>query len=221
MRTRPSRVLAVAFVLQPARADAHRVAGAQEARVALGQFEAQDVLILRERRDRLARQDDAADRDRHGQHAAGARREDRAFARLLRDDVAIAAHRRQIALGDVEIGLGLVELGLGADAALRQFGDAIVVGLGLVALRLLRGDARVERLHLQGELLVRDQGDLRAGGDRVALLDRRAKRSCRRCARARRADARARRSRSPPCDRRRRSHERRKSSAASRDAGRK
>ena len=130
------------------------------------------ILVLGQRRDRLARHDDAADGDRHGQHAAGARREDGAFARLLRDDVAIAAHRRQVALGDVEIGLGLVELGLGADAALRQFGDAIVIGLRLIALGLLRGDARVERLHLQRELLVRHHGDLRAGGDRVALLDR-------------------------------------------------
>ena len=140
--------------------------------MALRQFEAQDELVFGEGRDRLAGHDDAPDRNRHGQHAAGARREDGAFARLLRNDVTVAAHRRQVALGDVEIGLGLVELGLGADAALRQFGDAIVIGLRLIALRLLRGDAGVERLHLESELLVRHQGDLRACGDRVPLLDR-------------------------------------------------
>ena len=138
----------------------------------LGQFEAQDVLVLRKGGDRLARHDDASDGDRQREHAASARRKDGAFARLLRDDVAIAAHRRKVAFGDVEIGLRLVELGLGADAALRQLGDAIVIGLRLIALGLLRGDARVERLHLKGELLVGHQGDLRAGGDRVALLDR-------------------------------------------------
>ena len=41
----------------------------------------------------------------------------------------------------------------------------------LVALRLLRLDALIERLHLQKELLVGDRRDLRARGDLVALLD--------------------------------------------------
>ena len=35
------------------------------------------------------------------------------------------------------------------DAAPCEFGDAVEIGLGLIALRLQRGDARIERLHLQ------------------------------------------------------------------------
>ena len=122
--------------------------------MSLGQFEAQDVLVLRKGGDRLARQHDASDGDGHGERAASAGRKNRALAGLLRDDVAIAADRREIALGDVEIGLGLVELGLGADAAFRQLGDAIVIDFRLIALGLLGRYARVERLHLKREFLV-------------------------------------------------------------------
>ena len=55
---------------------------------------------------------------------------------------------------------------------LRQFRHAVEVGLRLVALRLLRLDARIERLHLQRELLVGDHRDFGARRDGVALLDR-------------------------------------------------
>ena len=41
----------------------------------------------------------------------------------------------------------------------------------LVALRLKRPDARIERLHLKGELLVDNARDLRAGLDPVAFPD--------------------------------------------------
>ena len=68
--------------------------------------------------------------------------------------------------------MACVELGLRADAAPLQFGCAIEVGLRLVALRLLRRDSRIQRLHLQGELLIGDDGDLRAGRDDIAFLDR-------------------------------------------------
>ena len=171
MRTRPSRVRA-GVVGQPARADQHAVAGAQELGVALGQLQAQDVFVLRQRRDGLARHDDASDRDGHAQHAARGGREDGAFGRLLRDHLAVALHRGQVAFGDLEIGLGLVGLRLRRYAAPREIGDAVEIGLGLVALRLQRGDARIERLHLQGELGVGDLRDHGAGGHVVALLDR-------------------------------------------------
>ena len=153
-------------------ADEHRVAGAHELRVALRQFQTQDVSIFGEGRDRLARQNDLTGGNRHAQDATGAGRQHRPFARLLGDDAAIGLHRRQGAFGDVEIGLGLIELGLGADAASQELRDAIEIGLGLVALRLLRGDARIQRLHLQRELLIRDDRNLGACRDRVALLDR-------------------------------------------------
>ena len=74
-----------------------------------------------------------------------------------------------VALGDVERGLGVVELHLRADAAPLQLLRAIEVGLRLVALRLLRLDALIERLHLQGQLLVGDDGDLGAGRDACRL----------------------------------------------------
>ena len=48
---------------------------------------------------------------------------------------------------------------------------AIKVGSRLVTLRLLRLDALIERLPLQDELLVRNDGDLLAGGDDVAFAN--------------------------------------------------
>ena len=78
----------------------------------------------------------------------------------------------EVALGDVEIGPRLIELGLRADAALLQFRHSIEVGLRLVALRLLRSDSRIQRLHLQGELLIGDDGNLRPGGDDIPFPDR-------------------------------------------------
>ena len=75
------------------------------------------------------------------------------------------------AFGDLEIGLGLIELGLRADAASQELRAAIEIDFGLIALRLLRGDARIQRLHLQRELLIRDDRDLSACFDSVALLD--------------------------------------------------
>ena len=67
-------------------------------------------------------------------------------------------------------GLGEVELRLGARAAPQQLLDAIEIDFRLVALRLLGLNARIERLHLQHELLVGDDGDFGAGGRLIAFL---------------------------------------------------
>ena len=62
--------------------------------------------------------------------------------------LAIALHRGNIALGDVEVGLGLIDLRLRRDVTFGERVDAVVIGLGFIASRLLRCDSRVERLHL-------------------------------------------------------------------------
>ena len=142
-----------------------------KSRVALGQLNAQDELVFREGRERLAGQNNLADENRDGEDTASARGKHRAFAGLLGDDAAVRLHCGQGAIGNVEIGFGLIELGLGADAALQQLSNAIEVDLGLIAPRLLRAGAQIQRLHLQCELLIGHQGDLGACGDRVAFLD--------------------------------------------------
>ena len=139
-------------------------------RVPLGQLQAQDVLILRDGGDRLAGHD-ARGRPRPAivstRPAPGA--STAPSLRLLHDHVAVGlASPSRLRSATSSVGLGLVELGLRADAALLQFGHAIEIGLGLVALRLLRGDARIERLHLQGELLVGDDGRSRRRRRRVS-----------------------------------------------------
>ena len=136
----------------------------------LRQLQPQNVAVLGERRDRFAGQHDRAFGDRDPQHAACARREHRALAHLLGDDVAVGAHRRERALGDVEGGLGGVDLDLRAHPATLELDCAVEVGLGLVALRLQRLDARVEPLHLKHELGVGDDGDLRPGRGAIAFL---------------------------------------------------
>ena len=160
-----------AGVLEAARADLHDVAGAHEARVPLGQLQAQDVAVLGERRDRLAGQDDRAFLHGRLQNAACGGREHRALLHLLADDVAIALHRVQRALSHVERRFCGVDLDLGADAALLQFDRAVIVRLGLVALRLLRLDAGIDCLLLQDKLWISDDGDLGPCRDLLAFLD--------------------------------------------------
>ena len=102
MRTRPSRRFSSGAFAEAARADQDLVARAHELGVPLGQLQAQDVVVLGERGDRLAGHHDAPVRDRNAKDAPGGGREHGAFARLLRDDAAVAAHRVELALGDVE-----------------------------------------------------------------------------------------------------------------------
>ena len=109
--------------------------------MAFGQLKAKDELVFGQGRDRLARQNDLAERDRHVQSPTGSGRQNSPFARLLGDHAAIRAHRSEVAFGDVEVGPGLIELGLRADAASLQFRHPVEVGLGLVALRLLGSDS--------------------------------------------------------------------------------
>ncbi len=154
---------------EAARSDENLVAGAHELGVPFRQLQAQDVAVFGERRDRFARQHDAAFGDGDAEDAARGRRENGALAHLLGDDAAVAAHRLERALGDVESGPGRVDLNLRAGALALQLLGAIEIGLGLVGLRFLRLDARIERLHLQQELGVRDRRQLRARVRAVAL----------------------------------------------------
>ena len=109
--------------------------------------------------------------DRNLENPAGGRRQHRALLHLLGDHVAIRAHGLQRPVRDVERGLRIVELHLRADAALLQFEGPVVIGLRLVALRLLRFDAGVDRLLLQNELRVHNDGDRRACRDLIPFLD--------------------------------------------------
>ena len=123
------------------------------------------------RRDGFARHDNAADGNRNGEDAARPRRAHRAFRRLLFDHAAIGAQGREVAVGDVERRLRLIKQRLGIDSAPKQFLRAIEIALRLLALRLLRADALIERLHLQKKFLIDDRRDLRAAGDVIALFD--------------------------------------------------
>jgi hypothetical protein len=60
---------------------------------------------------------------------------DGAFLHLLGDDVAVALHGIQRALGHIERGPGRIHLDLRADAALLQFDGAVIVRPHLVSLR--------------------------------------------------------------------------------------
>ncbi len=162
--------LLVGAFAEAARSDEDLVAGAHELGVPFGQLQAQDVAVFGERGDRFARHHDAPFRDGNGEDAPGGRRENGAFAHLLGDDAAVAAHRLERALGDVERGAGRVDLNLRADAAALQFLDAIEIGLGLVGLRGLGLDARIERLHLKQQLRVGDRRQLCSRDRAVALL---------------------------------------------------
>ena len=122
-------------------ADLHDVAGAHEARMALGELEAQDVMVLRDRRDRLARHDDRTLGDGDLEHAPRGGREHRALLHLLGDHVPVRTHGVQRPFSDVEKGPCGVELGLRIDAPLLKLKRAVVVRLRFVALRLLRLDA--------------------------------------------------------------------------------
>ncbi len=126
-------------------------------------------MILGEGRDRFAWQHDLTLGNRNAERAPGARGKDGSLAHLLGDHAAVRSHGCERPLRNVHVGRRLIELRLRADAATLQFLDAIEVAPCLVALRLLGLNARVERLHLQDQLLVRDGGELRPGGDPVAF----------------------------------------------------
>ena len=54
---------------------------------------------------------------------------------------------------------------------LPQLLNAVESYLRLISIGLLSLDTRLKRLHLQRQLLVRDQGDTVASSDAIALLD--------------------------------------------------
>ena len=136
-----------------------------------GNCKSENIAVLGEGRDRLARHDDSPNGNRDGQNAPRAGREHGALGRLLFDHAAVRANRREIAIRHVEHGFGLIEHHFRRDAALKQLPRAVEVGLRLVALRLLRSNALVQRLHLQKQLLISDQRDLGPSHDDIAFPD--------------------------------------------------
>ena len=107
----------------------------------------------------------------NGQDTPRSRREHGALGRLLFDHATVGANRREIAIRHVEHGFGLIEHHFRCDAALKQLLRALEVGLRLVALRLLRFDSLIQRLHLQKQLLVSDQRDFGARHDDIPFFD--------------------------------------------------
>jgi hypothetical protein len=88
---------------------------------------------------------------------------------LLLDDLAVRTQRQISPFGHVEPRACLIELGLGDGARRPQLFDAVQVDLGLLAGRALRLDARFERLDLQGEFGIDDEGNAVSGGHLIAL----------------------------------------------------
>ncbi len=116
-------------------------------------------VLLRDHLDGIAGQHHRADRHQLLQYAPVGGRKHLPFIELLLDYRALGGPRAQPVFGDVERGAGLVELDAGQDAAVDQPLGSIEIDLRLVRLRLQRTDLRIERLHLQGELLVADRRD--------------------------------------------------------------
>ena len=163
--------MSLASSCKTAPADLHGIARAHESGVTLRQLQAKNIAILGEGRDRFAGHDDAPDGNGNGQDAPRSRREHGALGRLLFDHAAVGANRREIAIRYVEHGFRLIEHHFRCDAALKQLLRAVEVGLRLVALRLLRFDSLVQRLHLQKQLLISDQRDFGARHDDIPFLD--------------------------------------------------
>ena len=164
--------------------DAHRIAGLEKAGVPLRHAQPQDEILLRHGGDGFAGQDDGAGGHRHLQTrpAVGAstlpsvtccwiteRSAVRAFSALEATLKAVRAWSRRV--------FGMVPRG-------EQVFGAGEIGLRLGELGFEPGDLRIERLHLQRELLVADGRDDLALLDRVAFLDGELRPPCRRCARA-------------------------------------
>ena len=152
--------------------EADRIAGLQEARMALRHPQTQHEILLGDRGDRFAAHHHAAHRHRHGEHAPGGRRQHIAFGELLRHHGAFVGARLQIVRGDIGRRGQLIEIGLGRRAALEQALGTRKVALGLGQLRLQRLDLRVERALLEDQLGIADRRHDLVGLHPVALLDR-------------------------------------------------
>jgi hypothetical protein len=99
------------------------------------------------------------------------RRQNLSLRLLLLDDSPLRRLRAQIILGNVESGSCLIKSGARKRASLHEPIDAIEVDLRLISLRLQRLDLCIQRLHLQHELLVSDDGNRLTSGHGVTFPD--------------------------------------------------
>ena len=90
---------------------------------------------------------------------------------MLFDDLPVRKQRLKRAFGDIETRLRLVQLGLRRNVCGPQLLNTIEIDLRLISIGLLSLNARLKGLHLQQELLVRNQGDVIVCVDPIALLD--------------------------------------------------
>jgi hypothetical protein len=150
--------------------DTNRIAGLEKPRVTFRDAQAQDEILLGNHRDRLTRQHHGSGRHRLLENTTGGRREHATLRELLLNHGPFSDARSMGVGRHIECRADLVEARLRSDALAEQLFSSVDIDLGLPELRLQSGDLRVERFHLEHELLVADRGDDLAGLDPIALL---------------------------------------------------
>ena len=128
-------------------------------------------ILLRNHRNGVAGQHDGAHGDQLLQHAAAGRRQHLAFVELLLHHRAFRGLRPQAVIRHVERGARLVEPDPRQRAAFHQSLDSGKIGLRLARLRLQRVDLRIQRFHLQRQLVVADRCDRLTARHRIAFAD--------------------------------------------------
>jgi hypothetical protein len=156
---------------EAALADQHRVASMQEAGVAFGQAQAQDIVFDRDGRHRFARQHHRAIDDLDLEHPARGRGQDIAFALLLFDHRPFGGHGRDLRPRHIHRRPGVVQPLLRAGAAGAELQGAIQFQFGLMLLGLKRPDAGLQRGELQRQFGIAHGRDHLPGFDPVAFLD--------------------------------------------------
>ena len=137
----------------------------------LRQFEPQNVGVGCDLGDRLARHDDRADGHGDGQHAALRRREDGAFLDLLGDHGSLRLGRLQRIRSHLGSGARFIELRARCKATLRKLLLPLCLGLRGFRPRAQADDLRIERLHSQSQLVVRNGREHVAGLHFATALD--------------------------------------------------
>ena len=150
----------------------------------LRQLKTQNVGVCGDLGDGFARHDDRADGYGDGQHPALRRRQHCAFLDLLGDHGSLRLGRLQRIRRDLQSGARFIELGARCKAALRKLLLPLRLGFRGFGPRAQADDLRIEHLHSQSQLVVRNGREHIAGFHFASAL------YGERCDSATRADAR-------------------------------